>query len=135
MAWKCILILTVLMMGLVIFTLEVRNNDLTPTSFSHSVLSMQYVHSSKLDRVKLQLYTCFEDWKQHCLHHLPHDEHFYYLCIDLGAQMCLFQIGKAGEKGSPLSECFNDCQKRLEYAFKVMTKLCYSVCVAKHVKG
>jgi hypothetical protein len=78
------------MMGLLIVILEVQINDLTPTSFSHSALPIQYVHSSKLDGVKEPLHTCFEDWKQHCLHNWPHDEHFYYLCIDLGAEICLF---------------------------------------------
>lgn len=132
MAWKCIQILTVVMMGLLIVIREVQTNDLTPTPFSHSALPIQYVHSSKLDGVKEPLDTCFEDWKQHCLHNLPYDQHFYYLCIGLGTEICHFQTGKAGGKGSHLSECFNDCQKRPEYAFKLMAKLCYSICVAKH---
>ena len=104
MSWKCIIILTVLTMELFILILEVETKSLARTSFPHSALPIEYVHSSKLDGVEESLDTCFTDWVNYCRQSWPNDKHFYHDCIVLGATSCLLQTVKEGQKGSPLSE-------------------------------
>jgi hypothetical protein len=133
MTKKCIKMLTMVKMKLFILILKVQTNDLAPTSFSHFSLLIQYVHSSKLDGVDEQLYTCFADWLRHCRHNLPHNDHFYRGCIDLGVTICLFQTIKEGEKGFPLSKCFIECQKHKDPSVSTMS--CYSVCLGRHISG
>lgn len=132
MAWKCIRMLTVVMMELLILILEVQTNDLTPTSFSHSALPIQHVHSSKLDRVEEPLKTCFEDWLHHCRRTWPNFCYSHYKCIILGATICLIQTIKEGEEGSPLSKCFTKCQKDV-FPNNSFIAGCYTICFTKHI--
>lgn len=121
MACKCIRILKVVMMGFLILIIEVQTNHLLPTSFSHYALPIQYVHSSQLDGVEELVHTCFRDWIQYCIHnHIRIMEHAQE-CIHLGATICLIQIVKEGEKGSPILECFMACLQHRDIA-------CYKGC-------